>query len=97
MKVILYDRLILMIIYNVVGNDKRIETWVKKESYSKLKGLGLQIGFQNVKLNEIKTKNFFIRRKEYMCSIYCDRDDVDYIELSVKGGVSMKKVIKYEL
>ena len=32
---------------NVIENEKRIETWVKKESYSKLNGLGFQIKFQN--------------------------------------------------
>ena len=67
---------------NVIGNEKRIETWVKKESYSKLKGLGLKIGFQNIKLSEIKTKNLFISKKEYMCSIYCDNEDVDFKKLS---------------
>ena len=67
---------------NVSGNKKRIETWVKKESYSKLKGLGLKIGFQNIKLSEIKTKNLFISKKEYMCSIYCDNEDVDFKKLS---------------
>ena len=34
---------------NVIGNEKRIETWVKKEAYSKLKGLGFQMKFQNIK------------------------------------------------
>lgn len=67
---------------NALGNDKRIETWVKKESYSKLKGLGLKIGFQNIKLNEIKTKNLYIKEKKYMCCIYCDNEDVFFKELS---------------
>jgi 4'-phosphopantetheinyl transferase len=71
---------------NVIENEKRIEMWVKKESYSKLKGLGFQIKFQNVKLSEIKTKNLFIKEKEYMCSIYCDSDDVDFRELSFNGS-----------
>lgn len=71
---------------NVIENEKRIETWVKKESYSKLKGLGLQMKFQNIKLDEIKTKNLFIDKKEYMCSIYCDGDDVDFKEISFNGS-----------
>lgn len=67
---------------NVIGNEKRIEMWVKKESYSKLKGLGIQIMLQDVKISEITTKNLFISKKEYMCSIYCDRDDVEFRELN---------------
>ena len=71
---------------NVNGNKKRIETWVKKESYSKLKGLGLKIGFQNIKLSEIKTKNLYIKEKKYMCSIYCDNEDAFFKELSFNGS-----------
>ena len=71
---------------NVIGNEKRIETWVKKESYSKLKGLGLQMKFQNIKLDKIKTKNLFISGKDYMCSIYCDNDDVEFKELGFNGS-----------
>lgn len=67
-------------------NLKKIETWVKKESYSKLKGLGLQIKFQNIRLNEIVSKNLFINKKEYMCSIYCDSYDVEFKELSFDRG-----------
>lgn len=63
--------------------SKRIESWVKKESYSKLKGLGLQINFQSIKLNEITEKNYFIKKKEYMCSIYCDSVDAAFKELSL--------------
>lgn len=66
---------------DIIDNSKRIEAWVKKESYSKLKGLGLKIKFQDLKLNEIKAKNFFVSKKEYMCSIYCDNDAVDFKEL----------------
>lgn len=67
---------------NEKDNSKRIETWVKKEAYSKLKGLGLQINFQNIKLNEIMAKNLFINKKEYMCSIYCENSDIEFKELS---------------
>lgn len=68
---------------NVVSNKKRIETWVKKESYSKLKGLGLQIKFQDIKLNEINSNNYFISTNKYMCSIYCDNDNVVFKELNI--------------
>lgn len=68
---------------NEKDNSKRIEIWVKKESYSKLKGLGLQIGFQNVKLDELKEQNFFIKEKEYMCSIYCDTKNIEFKELNL--------------
>ena len=63
---------------NIKGNLKRIETWVKKEAYSKLKGLGLGIGFQNIYLNELIENNIFINKKEYMCSIYCDSFDIEF-------------------
>ena len=65
---------------------KRIETWVKKEAYSKLKGLGFQIKFKNIKLSEIIEKNLFISRKDYMCSIHCDNDDVEFKELGFNGS-----------
>ena len=59
-------------------NEKRLETWVKKESFSKLKGLGLKIKFQDIKLNEIKNKNLFINEKEYVCCIYCDYENASF-------------------
>lgn len=68
---------------NEKDNSKRIEIWVKKESYSKLKGLGLQIGFHNIKLDELKEQNFFIKENEYMFSIYCDSEAVVFKELSL--------------
>ena len=71
---------------NVIGNKKRIETWVKKESYSKLKGLGLQMKFKDIKLDDIKSKSLFIKEKEYMCSIYCDSNDVIFKELHFNGS-----------
>ena len=71
---------------NEKNNLKRIETWVKKEAYSKLKGLGFQIKFQNIKLSEITEKNFFISGKEYMCSIYCDNVDIEFKELDFNGS-----------
>lgn len=70
---------------NVKGNKKRIETWVKKEAYSKLKKLGLQMKFQNIRLNEIASANFFINKEEYMCSIYC-ANYAKFKELSFNGS-----------
>lgn len=65
------------------NNKKRIEKWVKKESFSKLKGLGFQIKFQNIKLDNIKNNFFFINEEEYMCSIYCDSNDIAFKKLSL--------------
>lgn len=64
---------------------KRIEKWVKKESYSKLKGLGIQINFQNIKLEEIKENNHFIKQKDYMCSIYSYEKSMAFQELKLWG------------
>lgn len=62
---------------------KRIELWVKKESFSKLKGLGLQMQFQNIRIEEIKEKNHFIQRKNYMCSIYSEENNIEFKELKL--------------
>lgn len=66
---------------NVKANDKRIETWVKKEAYSKLKGLGLQIDFTSLKLEKIKEKNIIISNANYICSIYSDAKLVKFINI----------------
>ena len=63
---------------------KRIEKWVKKEAYSKLKGKGLLIPFQTINLNKIKNKNLFISNDNYMCSIYSDNNDLIFKELILK-------------
>ena len=68
---------------NIKGNDKRLEFWVKKEAYSKLKGYGLQIGLQNITLDEIKEKYHFINKKEYMCAIYSSSDNIEFKELNL--------------
>ena len=67
---------------NVKSQSKRLESWVKKEAYSKLKGLGIQIGIQNIKLDEIKEKNYFINKKECMCAIYTTNDNIEFKELN---------------
>lgn len=69
---------------NAKGNLKRIETWIKKEAYSKLKGLGLQINFQNIKLDNLKEKNLLINKKEYLCSIYSEDNDIEFEEIMIK-------------
>lgn len=68
---------------NAIGNNNRLEIWIKKESYSKLKGLGIQIGFKDIRIDEIKEKNLFINKKEYMCSIYCDNKDIEFKEINI--------------
>lgn len=59
------------------NQKKKIEKWVKKEAYSKLKGLGLLINFQNINLNEISNKNIFISNRKYMCSVYSEYSESD--------------------
>lgn len=68
-------------------NDKKkkIELWVKKEAYSKLKGLGLLMKFQNINLNEIPNKNIFISNRSYMCSIYSENNNAIFEELHLDG------------
>ena len=62
-------------------NNKRIEIWVRKESFCKLKGLGLRINLNNINLNTIKAKNFLINNNNYICSIYCDNNNLIFKDL----------------
>ena len=64
-----------------MDNQKKIENWVKKEAYSKLKGLGLLMKFSNINLEDIKNKNLFINNDDYMCSIYCEDHEVIFKRL----------------
>lgn len=73
------------------NNFKRIEKWVKKESYSKLKGLGLQINFNSLEFENIKEENYFIKNEEYMCSIYCDSNNINFKELNLMGDYDLFK------
>ena len=77
------DRVAKKYLDNEKDSSKRLEEWVKKESYSKLKGLGLQINFKNINLDEIKEKNYFIKNKDYMCSIFCENKDVVFKKLNL--------------
>ena len=61
---------------NVEGNENRIEMWVRKEAYSKLIGMGLQIGFDKLDIDSVECKSFFINENDYMCCIYCESDVV---------------------
>ena len=65
--------------------SKRIEEWVKKESYGKLKGLGFQISFKDIYLNDIKEKNYYIKEKYFICSIYCDNEEASFNKIELIG------------
>ena len=62
-------------------NDRLIQ-WIKKESYSKLKGLGLQIGFNNLKFDS-NCKNLLTSEDEYICSIFCNCDNIEFNNLKI--------------
>ncbi len=63
---------------------KRIEIWVRKESYSKLKGLGLRIKIEDLNLDEIHESNYLIKNEKYICSIYSEKSAI-FEELLIKG------------
>ena len=58
----------------IIDNDKRLEAWVKKESFSKLNGLGFGINLQDIILDQINKPNLLIKEEEYICSIYSDKE-----------------------
>ena len=89
---IISDKIAKKYLNNEKENLKRVEMWVKKEAYSKLKGLGIQIEFQNIKLSEITEKSIFITTKDYLCSIYCDNNEVEFKELCFNGDELLKKI-----
>ena len=64
-------------------SDKKLEKWVKKEAYSKLKGLGLLMNFQTINLDEISNKNLLISNGDYVCSIYSDCEDAVFKEVPI--------------
>lgn len=61
----------------VEDNNDRLILWVKKEAYSKLMGLGLQIGFNNIEFNS-NIKDLLINKNEYICSIFCDYKNISF-------------------
>jgi 4'-phosphopantetheinyl transferase len=64
---------------NNIDKYKRLEYWVKKEAYSKLKGIGLSIGLQNINLDN--DKNIFLNSNNYLCSIYSNNNKTIFKEL----------------
>ena len=69
---IVHDTVAKRYLENEQDELKRIEKWVRKEAYSKLKGSGFNIGFQNIHLEKIKNANYTIVNNQYICSIYVD-------------------------
>lgn len=69
---IISDNISKKYLNGTIDNKKRIEQWVRKEAYSKMKGLGLLIDFKKIDINKLPTNNLFIDTKDYMCSIYCE-------------------------
>lgn len=82
---IISDSLSKKYLNGVIDNKKRIEQWVKKEAYSKMKGLGLLIDFKKLNLDELSINNKFAENKDYMYSIFCD-GDVIFKELRFDGA-----------
>ena len=78
---IISDMIAIKYLDNVTNNNKRIETWVKKEAYSKLKGLGLKIKIQNIKLAKIKENNILISNNNYICSIFSSNNKSKFKEI----------------
>lgn len=58
--------------------NKRIELWVKKEAYSKLRGFGLFMNFGDIYLDAILNKSIFIKDDKYMCSLYSECENVSF-------------------
>ena len=79
---IISDDIAIKYLDNENDNIKRIETWVKKEAYSKLKGLGLQIKLQDINLSNLKEKSITISNTSYICSIYSDYKDPVFENIS---------------
>ncbi len=75
---IINDKVSKKYLENAKNNTQRIEKWVRKEAYSKMKGLGLKMPLQDIKLNKIKSKNILLKNKDYICSIYCENDNTTF-------------------
>lgn len=78
------DRLSKKYLNGIIDNKKRLEQWVKKEAYSKMKGLGLLIDFKKLDVNKLSINNKFAENKHCMYSIFCD-GDVIFKELHFDG------------
>lgn len=82
---VISDRVSKKYLDNEIDSQKRIEKWVRKEAYSKLKGLGLSIKFQSINLQDLTEKNILINEKDYICSIYSDNSNVIFKDLKFNG------------
>ena len=38
--------------------------------------------FQDIDLNKIKNNNYLIDNKDYMCSIFCENNSVNFINIT---------------
>lgn len=72
---------------NINTDINKIILWTKKEAYSKLKGLGIQIGFDNldiIKLEKEENISFLlIDEQNYICSIYVDIRNIQFKEIDI--------------
>ncbi len=66
-----------------LDGHKDIKVWVQKEAYSKLKGIGFSIDFSTIDLTQITNANKLIENNKYTCSIYSDKDNIDFIEMEI--------------
>ncbi len=66
-----------------VDESNRLKVWVQKEAYSKLKGIGFSIDFSTIDLTQITNANKLIENNKYTCSIYSDKDNIDFIEMEI--------------
>ena len=78
------DRVAKRYLENENDNIRKLEKWVRKEAYSKLKGLGLLMKFQTINLDEITNSNIFISNQDYMCSIYSNCCDAVFKPIYLK-------------
>ena len=44
--------------------------------------------FKTIIFDEITEKNFFIKKKDYMCSIYCYGDNISFKQLNFKNNLT---------
>lgn len=79
------DKIALRFLENEEDMERRLEKWVKKEAFSKMKGLGFQIGFKDLILEEIIEKNIFLDREEYIASVFSQNPNAIFKELIFNG------------
>ena len=79
---VISDDISIKYLNGVEDNNDRLILWVIKEAYSKLKGLGLQIGFNNIEFTS-DIKDLLINEDEYICSIFCSSDNIEFNNLKI--------------